>query len=67
MLNKIINDIDQMKIPNFPFDGKYIIDQGLEDGKKIGSALRELEEEWIKNNFNLKALEVTSIVNKVKN
>jgi poly(A) polymerase len=67
MLNKIINDIDQMKIPNFPFDGKYIIDQGLEDGKKIGSALRELEEEWIKNNFNLKAQEVTSIVNKVKN
>ena len=56
-----------MKIPNFPFDGKYIINQGLEDGKKIGSALRELEEEWIKNNFNLKAQEVTSIVNKVKN
>ena len=67
MLNKIIDDIDKMKIPNFPFDGKYIINQGLEDGKKIGSALRELEEEWIKNNFNLKAQEVTSIVNKVKN
>ena len=67
MLNKIIDDIDKMIIPNFPFDGKYVIEQGLEDGKKIGYVLRALEEEWIKNNFNLKAQEATSIVNKVKN
>ena len=67
MLKKIIDNIDKMVIPNFPFDGKYVIEQGLEDGKKIGYVLRALEEEWIKNNFNLKAQEATSIVNKVKN
>ena len=55
-----------MKIPNFPFNGNYIIDQGLEDGKKVGFALKELEKEWIKNNFQLKAEEAILIIDKVK-
>ena len=66
MLNKTITQINKMKIPNFPFNGKYLIDQGLEDGKKIGFALQELEKEWTKNDFNLKNEEVIYIVNKVK-
>jgi len=66
MLNKTIKQINKMKIPNFPFNGKYLIDQGLEDGKKIGFALQELEKEWTKNDFNLKNEEVIYIVNKVK-
>jgi len=65
-LSKIISDIDKVNIPNFPFNGKYLIEKGLEDGKKIGFALKELEKEWIKNNFNLKSEEAISIVDKVK-
>ena len=66
VLNQIINDINKLEIPNFPFNGKYIMDQGLEDGKKIGFALKELEKEWIENNFDLKAKEALAIIDKVK-
>ena len=66
VLNKIINDINKVNIPNFPFNGKYLIEQGLQDGKKIGFALKELEKEWIENNFSLKTQEVISIIDKIK-
>ena len=62
----MLSDINKIVIPNFPFDGKYMIDQGVEDGKKIGFALKELEKEWIENNFNLNTQEVSSIVDRVK-
>jgi poly(A) polymerase len=66
LLNNIIKEINNINIPKFPFDGKYLIDQGLLDGKKIGRALKELEKEWIQKNFNLKTKEVTFIVDKIK-
>ena len=66
LLKKIINDINKIKVPIFPFNGKYLIEQGLKDGKKIGFALKELEKEWVKNNFNLNSQEAVSIINKVK-
>jgi len=66
LLRDISSNVDKIKIPNFPFNGKYVKDQGLDNGKKIGFALKELEKEWIKNNFNLKKQEAISIVNKVK-
>jgi hypothetical protein len=42
------------------------MDQGIEDGKKIGFVLQELEKEWITNNFNLKTQEAIFIIDKVK-
>jgi len=66
LLNKIIEEIDKMDIPNFPFNGKYLMDQGLKDGRKIGYALKELEKEWVQKDFNLKANEIASIVEKIK-
>ena len=66
MLNKLISDVKKIEIPNFPFNGKYVMNQGLEDGKKIGFALKELEKEWIKSNFNLNNEEAVFIVDKVK-
>ena len=66
LLKKIVSEIDAIKIPNFPFNGQYVKAQGLEDGKKIGFALRKLEEEWVENDFNLKAKEAIFIIDKVK-
>jgi len=66
MVKKILGDIDKIKIPNFPFNGKYVIDQGIEDGKKIGFALKEMEKKWVENNFNLNSQEARSIADKVK-
>ena len=36
------------------------------DGKKIGFALKELEDEWVKNNFKLDQEQITNIINKAK-
>ena len=66
LLKKIFKDVDNTKIPSFLYDGKYVIDQGLKDGKKIGFALKELEKKWIENNFNLKSQEADIIVDKIK-
>jgi len=66
LLKKIIEEIDKMDIPDFPFSGQYLIDQGLKDGRKIGYALKELEREWVQKDFNLKTNEITFIVDKIK-
>jgi poly(A) polymerase len=66
LLNNTIEEINKTDIPNFPFNGQYLIDQGLSDGKKIGHALKELEKEWVQKNFNLSANEVTFILDRVK-
>jgi len=66
LLKEIINSINKIKLPKFPFDGGYVMDQGLENGKKIGFALKELEKAWIEKNFYLKDEEAVFIVNKIK-
>jgi len=66
LLKKIVNDVDKVEVPSFPFNGKSVMEKGLDDGKKIGYALKELEKEWIKNNFYLKTHEVISIIDRVK-
>ena len=66
LLNNIFEEINQMNIPDFPFNGQHLIKQGLVDGRKIGYALKELEKEWVQKDFNLNINEVTSIVDKIK-
>ena len=66
VLKKIRSDIDKIEVPNFPFNGKYVMDRGIEDGKKIGFALKEMEKKWIENNFNLNSQEAISIITKIK-
>ena len=66
LLNSTVVEINKIDIPSFPFNGQYLMDQGLPNGKKIGYALKELEKEWVKKDFNLKTKEVTFILDKVK-
>ena len=66
LLNSTVVEINKIDILSFPFNGQYLMDQGLPNGKKIGYALKELEKEWVKKDFNLKTKEVTFILDKVK-
>ena len=66
LLAQAIDEIDKSKIPNFPFNGQYLMRQGLVDGKKIGFALKELEIEWIQKDFDLKNKEAMIIIDKIK-
>jgi len=66
LLIKTIEEINKLEIPSFPFNGQYLINKGLVDGKKIGFALKELEDEWVQKNFNLNSADVVAIIDKVK-
>ena len=67
--NKIsLNDINffsvisKISVPEFPFDGKYLINRGFKEGKKIGKILYQAEKIWIQKNFNLSVTEFEDIV-----
>jgi len=62
----IDNNIDSILIPKFPFNGKYLIDKGLKEGRKIGLIIRQLEEKWIENNYTLSEKSALEIINKIK-
>ena len=63
-LKKLIYDIEKTPIPKFPYDGKFLIDKGFSEGKKIGSILKKLEKNWVKNNYKLTEKDVSSIIEK---
>ena len=52
-LKKLIDDIEKTTIPKFPYDGKFLIDKGFSEGKKIGLILKKLEKNWVENNYKL--------------
>ena len=66
LLNNIIEEINKIDVPNFPFNGQYVMDQGIPNGKKVGYALKELEKEWVQNDFSLNIDEVNLILDKIK-
>ena len=43
--------IFKSKTHKFKIDGKYLIENGMQQGLLMGKVLKEIEEEWIKNNF----------------
>jgi|TARA_B100001093_G_scaffold519160_1_gene606886 poly(A) polymerase len=56
------NVISKISIPEFPYDGKYLINKGFKEGKKIGKILNQAEKIWIQKNFNLSVTEFEDIV-----
>jgi poly(A) polymerase len=66
LLVNLLDEVNKVEIPSFPFNGQYLKEQGLAEGKEIGFILKELEKEWLDKDFNLKTNEAVSIINKVK-
>ena len=66
LLDNLLDEVDKIEIPNFPFNGQYLKKQGLAEGKEIGYALKELEKEWLDKDFNLKTNEAALIINKLR-
>jgi len=50
-IEKLISYVQNCKIPKFPISGEYLREHGYKTGELLGKKLKELEEEWIKNNF----------------
>ncbi len=60
---KVFDNINKISVPKFPFDGHYLKDKGIKDGVKIGKTLKLLEDEWLKNDFQISDQETSKIVN----
>ena len=55
------------KTHKFNIDGKYLIENGMQQGSLVGKALKEIEEEWIKNNFQITKERVKEIIHSYAN
>tara|TARA_B100001564_G_scaffold359496_1_gene381535 strand:- start:2370 stop:3692 length:1323 start_codon:yes stop_codon:yes gene_type:complete len=62
-----ISDIEKIKVPKFPIDGSFLMKKGISEGKTIGSVLKNLEQEWLNNNYSLSEEHISSIIKKAKN
>ena len=56
--------IEKLKIPKFPYDGKYLLSKGIPEGKQLGKVLKILEEEWINNNYAIDEVKIDKIIKK---
>ncbi len=63
-INNVIRNINNTKIPEFPLNGQYLLNQGFKSGRKIGDVLKKIEEHWIENDFNLKDEDLSNFIKK---
>ena len=64
---KINQNIESITVPKFPYDGKYLKNKGLVEGIKIGSILKEIEIQWVRNNYSLEEKDLTDLIKKNNN
>ena len=57
-----LNNIKKMNIPNFPFDGNFLKNKGMNEGALIGKTLKLIEDEWLENNFKISNEKVLEII-----
>jgi len=57
-----LKKILRSKTHEFNIDGKYLIDNGMEQGALMGKVLKKIEEEWIRNNFKITKKQVQEII-----
>ena len=59
-----INELDKISIPNFPYDGNYLISKGVKEGKKVGLILHEAEKIWLSKDFSISKDDFEKIIKK---
>ncbi len=64
--NFINQEIEKNKIPNFPFDGNYLKQNGFKEGASLGKTLKLLEAEWIAQDFKISEKRAFEIINNQK-
>ncbi len=62
-LIKMIEFYKDKEPPLFPLRAITLMTEyNIPEGKKLGTKLKEIEEKWVKNNFNISKLEVQKII-----
>ena len=57
-----LKKILKTKTHKFSIDGKYLKENGMEEGLLMGKVLKKIEEEWVKNNFQITKERVKEII-----
>ena len=60
--SETLKKILQSKKHKLPVDGKYLMDNGMKQGSQMGKVLKKIEEEWIKNNFQISEDQIKEII-----
>ena len=58
----ILKKILKSKIHKFSIDGQYLMKNGMQQGKLLGKVLKQIEKEWIKNNFKITSDKIQEII-----
>ncbi len=59
---EIFKKILKSKTHKFTIDGNYLMKNGMQQGALMGMVLKEIEDEWIKNNFQISKERVKEII-----
>ena len=57
-----LKKILKSNIPEFKINGEYLKKFGMEEGESMGKVLREIEDEWIRNNFKISNDKIEELV-----
>ena len=60
--SEILSKILKSKTHKFSIDGKFLLENGMKQGSLIGKVLKEIENEWIKNDFKISRDRVKEII-----
>ena len=60
--SEILSKILKSKTHKFSIDGKYLIENGMKQGSLMGKVLKEIEIEWIKNDFKISKDRIKEII-----
>ena len=63
-LKKLINHYENLKTPVMPISADLLMNKyKISEGKRLGEKLKTIEEEWVKNNFQISEKQVENIIN----
>ena len=65
--SEILKRILKSKIHKFSIDGNYLMKNGMQQGAIIGKVLEKIEEEWIRNNFQITEDRVQELIRQHSN
>jgi poly(A) polymerase len=60
---EIFKKILQSRTHIFPFDGKYLMQNGMKEGSLLGKVLKIIEDEWVNNDFKISKNRIKEIIN----
>ena len=65
--SEILKKILKSKTHKFPINGKYLMENGMKQGSQLGKVLKKIENEWIRNNFQITKERIKEIIRSYSN